>query len=476
MLRSFRCTVNLAPFRARASSSETLRLLHRFSRIQWTLVDQGVISGCNFLSIYLLARFMEVAEFGLFVVGWVLLLFFVSLQGAVICLPHNILGANQNPFRYRQFTTALGAAQIVLSVAVGMVLVLLGLLVSALSSPNYGQLLALLGLVLVPWTAQEFVRRVFYTTSDARAASLNDAVSYGLQAAGIVILVLWMGRPSVGMALCVLGGSSFAATLLGAWQLRGHFSFNTVTLRVAVEHWKEAGDFGKWLLARNVTTWLGQYGYNWLLLVMLGPVALGTYKAAEHLLNVLNPLRLAAYSYLPPRASVVFGEGGTPSLRRWMKRVYFSLGGMFAAIALTLMLFARPLLSLAYGQKFAGMGLEWVLVLGALAAVITFVRVPLEMGLTAMKESRPLFWISLSPVMVLVAGGVVLVHFFGILGAPLASILGGSVLLALTYRMFARLSGRHAGDLPHEQLSGPGEFTMGHSCLTGAGAALDTGN
>jgi O-antigen/teichoic acid export membrane protein len=441
-------------------------------------VDQAGISACNFLSIYLLARFMDVAEFGLFIVGWVLLLFVVSLQGAVICQPHNILAANQNHFRYRQFTTALAAAQIILSIAVGLFLVLLGLLVSAVASTMYGQLLALLGIVLVPWTAQEFVRRVFYTRSNARAASINDAVSYGLQAAGIVLLVLWMGRPSAAMALWVLGGSSFAATLLGAWQLRNHFSFDTVTLQIAVDLWKEAGDFGKWLLARNLTTWLGQYGYNWLLLVMLGPVALGTYKAADHLLNVLNPLRLAAYSYLPPRASVVFAEGGTPALRRWLKRVYFSLGGMFAAIALILVLFARPLLSLAYGQKFAGMGLEWVLVFGALAAVITFVRVPLEMGLTAMKESRPLFWISVSSVMVLVTGGVVLVHFFGILGAPLASILVGTVLLALTHRAFARLSAGHSCDhaSSHAQVSVPGEFAMRRPRLAGAGAALDTGN
>jgi O-antigen/teichoic acid export membrane protein len=420
---------------------------------------------------------MEVAEFGLFIVGWILLLFLVSLQGAIICQPHNILAANRHSLRYQQFTTALAAAQLICSIAVGLLLVLLGLLVRAVASPMYGQLLTLLGIVLVPWTAQEFVRRVLYTRSQARAASINDAVSYGLQAVGIVLLVLWTGSPPAGMAFWVLGASSLAAAALGAWQLRDHFSFETVTLQIAVDFWKEAGHFGKWLLARNVTTWLGQNGYNWLLLVMLGPAALGTYKAAEHLLNVLNPLRLAAYSYLPPRAAVVFGEGGTPALRQWMKHVYLSLGGVLVPTALLLVLFAEPLLSLAYGQKFAGMGLEWVLVLGALAAVITFVRVPLEMGMTAMKESQPLFWISVWSVVVLVTGGVVLVHFFGTLGPPLGNILVGSILLALTHRAFARISARYADDhaSSHENTSAPGEFTVRRTTLACAGA-MDTRN
>jgi O-antigen/teichoic acid export membrane protein len=475
MGRAIRLPIRRAGSRACAYSAEAWWPLRDLDRIRWTAVDQTVISGCNFLSIYLLARFMEVDEFGLFIFGWILLLFFVNLQGAIICQPHNILAASQGLLRFRQFTTVLLTVQLICSIALGLLLLLLGVLVSAVVSPTYGQLLSLLGIVLVPWTAQEFVRRVFYTRSETRAASINDGVSYGLQAAGIVLLVLCVNRPSAATAFAVLGVSSLTATFLGAWQLRNHFSFETVTLQIAGDLWKEAVSFGKWLLARNMTAWLGQYGYNWLLLAMLGPAALGTFKAAEHLLNVLNPLRLAAYSYLPPRAAVVYEEGGTPALGRWMKRVYLGVGGVFASIVVMLMLLARPLLSLAYGDKFAGLGLEWILIFGALAATITFARLPLEMGLTAMRETQPLFWISVASVVVLVAGGVVLVHFFGILGAPLVSILVGSVLLVLTHRAFARLSARHAGDhaVSLERTSASGEFPTRRP-REHAGAAMNT--
>jgi O-antigen/teichoic acid export membrane protein len=413
----------------------------RFAAVGWTVADQAIVSASNFLTIYLLARSMEIGEFGLYMAAWITLLFLVSLQSAMITEPHNVLGPRQNEERYRQLTTVLGTALLVASLALALLLVAAGLLTDALAAGPYGRLLTLLGIIAVPWMAQEYVRRVLYTRSETRAACINDAVSYGLQVAGIVLLIGTTPHPSFSAALAILGGSSLVAVLVGAWQLRDHVAFGRLHLGAGRSLWKESAGFGKWLLARNLVSWCGQYGHGWLLLGMLGPAALGTYKAAEHLLNLVNPLRLAACSYLPPRGSRVFGEGGIDALRSWIRGVYRSVGIAFAACVLVLMLFAKPLLDLAYGDRLGNQPLEWIIVLAGLVALLTFARVPLEMAIAATKHSRPLFWVHVWSLPLLVLTGPTLIHMLGIFGVPISGIIISGVLLVLTYRALRRITG-----------------------------------
>jgi O-antigen/teichoic acid export membrane protein len=445
----------------------------RFSGARWTLADQTVVSVSNFLTIYLLARFMDIGQFGLFMVGWISLLFLVSLQSAVLTEPHAVLGPKRDPLRYRQLTTVLAVALLGGAMGLGLLLVLAGGLTWTLASPRYGRLIVLLGVVVVPWMAQEFVRRVLYTRSESRAACANDAVSYGLQAVGIGAVIVLMGEPSPALAFGVLGASSLAAASLGVWQIREHLCTSNLSPAAGLEIWEEAANFGKWLLARNIVSWSGQYGHSWLLLAMLGPVALGTYKAAEHLLNIVNPLRLAAYVYLPPRGSRVHAERGTEALREWIKAVYRLVGGPFASMVLVLVLLSGPLLDLAYGEKFAGLNLEWIIILGGGAAVINFARIPLEMGIAAMKQSRPLFWIHVWSVPLLFITGITLIREFGIFGLPISSMVIGAVLLALTWRAFRRVSGktRAVGAVPEHQSgagTGSGEVLPGAAIWGGA--------
>jgi O-antigen/teichoic acid export membrane protein len=428
----------------------------RFSGIRWTLADQVVVSISNFLTIYLLARFMDISDFGLFMIGWISLLFLVSLQSAVITEPHAVLGPKRDLLRYRQLTTVLAAALLAGAVGLGLLLVLAGALTWALASPRYGQLLVALGIVVVPWMAQEFVRRVLYTRSETRAACANDAVSYGLQASGIGLAVVLIGAPSPALAFGVLGVSSLVASSLGVWQIREHLCTSGLSPAVGSDIWAEVADFGKWLLARNIVSWSGQYGHSWLLLAMLGPLALGTYKAAEHLLNIVNPLRLAAYSYLPPRGSRVHAEGGAEALRQWIMGVYRGVGGAFAVLVLILGLLSAPLLTLAYGDKFAGQHLEWIIILGGGAALINFARIPLEMGIAAMKQSRPLFWIHVWSVPLLFVAGITLIQRFGIFGLPISGMVIGVVLLVLTWRAFRRAAGEGtATRAVEEHVGGP---------------------
>ena len=71
------------------------RLLVRYSHINWALADQTMVSGVNFLTGILLARYLGLEEFGRFTLAWMAVLFVNSLQSGLIVQPMMSIGPKQ---------------------------------------------------------------------------------------------------------------------------------------------------------------------------------------------------------------------------------------------------------------------------------------------------------------------------------------------------------------------------------------------
>ena len=444
--------------------SAARRILHRYRRLNWALADQSVISLANFITVFLLARRMEIEQFGAFVVALTAIRFVTTVENTLVTGPHNVIGAKREGVAYRTYTGFLGLLNLGGSLGVGLLLLAGGVLFEGLGLAHGGMLI-FTGLTLPAWTAQEFVRRVLYTRVRSFQAFLNDSFCYGMQVAGIIWLVWGSNRPGPEDPLVVLGLSSFLAVLMGLIQIRGDVIIerNAYALPAVREMWRETWGFAKWLLSAAFLQWFGVYGHTWLLAAILGAGAVGSYQAAAQLVNVLNPIRQAANAYLPSRAAVVLKSLDISGLRRWLRRVVLSLGSAYFFGALILSILAYPLLGLAYGDKYLGMGLEWVVVLASISYLVNGMRAPLQVGIMAMERSRPLFHAGLISSVLVVSLGAGLIYAYGILGAPVAQILIGAVLLAVLARAFARLSSSLEGlgpTLPHEH-AGPSRVTSG---------------
>jgi PST family polysaccharide transporter len=303
-----------------------------------------------------------------------------------------------------------------------------------------------LSFAALPWMGQELVRRVLYTRGESRAAFVNDALTYGLQVAGAVLLVQVLGEDArADTALAVLGGSSLAGAVAGAWQLRGHLALRGLDRPSLHASLREIWDFGKWLSAQNVLAWLGAQGHAWIIAAMLGAEQLGVYRAVTHLVNVLNPIRQAAFVYLPARGSLAYREGGRAGLASWVRKTFVLLTLGPLPLCLALAAFPGPLLALAYGDKFADANLSLVLSLAVVAQFLTFVKYPFDIGILALGSPRSIFRLYLLPVLLLFSAGVALVHFLGILGVPVSGMLINGILMGATMAVYYRLERGGAG-------------------------------
>lgn len=420
------------------------RALGKLRGAGWALVDQCVVSTANFLTIYLFARYFRAVDFGAFMLAHTGLLLLTNMQQALLIQPHNVLGAPLAQPEYQRFTGILALAQMLFCVAACSTLAAAAWLVGKAYSPEAGSILLALAITAIPWMGQEFVRRVLYTRSESRAAAINDTVSYGLQLAGAIVLVsAWQDLASPEAALYVLGGSSLVAILVGFWQLRDHVRIERLsTLASFARTLKEVWGFGRWLMAQNVVVWFGAQGHAWIVGLLLGVEQVGIYRAATHLINVMNPVVQTCFSYLPSRGSLAYHQGGAAGLSRWVRQALWVMGLALLPFAIVLAGFSEQVLALAYGDKFAGTNLPLILALSTVSQIVGFWKYPFDVGLLALRSTKYIFYVYLVPVILLVTSGVALIHFLGILGVPLSGIVIHLVVSVATWMAYRKCINR----------------------------------
>lgn len=412
----------------------------RFAPALWALADQCVVSASNFLTVFVLARHMATASFGEFTVAQMGLLLATGLQGALLVQPHNVLGPRLEAQRYRHFTASLLLAQLAGGIAACGALALVALALMQWAWPHGGSVLLAFAIAALPWMGQELVRRVMYTRGESRAAFVNDLLTYGLQFAGVVVLVLALGEDSrPESALAVLGGSSLLGALVGTWQIRSHYALRGLDFKSFATAVAEAWHFGKWLGAQNVLAWLGMQGHAWIVAAMLGAEQVGLLRAVTHLANLLNPIRQAAFTYLPSRGSIAYHEGGVAGLQRWVQRMTLLLALALLPVCIVLIVFPGQILSFAYGERYASPALALLLAISAGGQFFTFVKYPFDIGILSLGAPRLIFYLYAFPVAFLFTGGVALIWWMGILGAPVAGTIINVVLLVTTVAAYQRL-------------------------------------
>ncbi|HZF24771.1 MAG TPA: oligosaccharide flippase family protein, partial [Steroidobacteraceae bacterium] len=252
----------------------------------WSVFDQCCVSALNFVSSWLLARSLPTAQFGTFALAYTGLMLVTGLQNAVIAQPHNVLAASWKDSRYTTFTTRLWGAQLLISLAGAALLAIAAAIANLIAHAHRFDIVFLLALVMVPWMAQEFVRRVLYTRAAARDAAFNDLLCFGGQLAGVLILVNSPvpGALTAKAALVVIGVASLLASIVGLVRLagRGELQWGWGGFAGVWGAWREAWGFGRWLLAQNIVTWFGVNGNIWVVGALLGTHAVGVYRAVIH--------------------------------------------------------------------------------------------------------------------------------------------------------------------------------------------------
>ena len=359
----------------------------RHHQVRWALVDQTMVSGVNFLTGIMLARFLGIEEFGRFTLAWLAVLFINAITHTLVKAPMISIGPKQDEEDVPAYYGAVMIQQLIFA-ATAFVLLFLGVSLTGSVFPDWDiQHLALpLASVVMAFQLQDFLRRYFFTRGRPVLAFIMDAVRYIGQLTVLAWLFIFLGASmDTAKVLWIISGLAITATFVSLLFIERLQLNRAVFHATAVRHWH----FAKWLSGSAMIRWGKE---NLLVIVsggVLGVSAVGALQAAKSIMGVAHILFLGLENVVPAKASSILKKHGQGVMAGYFKKVGIAGGILTASFALVAAAAPEFWLNLLFGEEYRGYGylLQWY---GGLY-VLAFFSTILNLALRTIEVTRPIF-------------------------------------------------------------------------------------
>ncbi|MBT9488962.1 MAG: oligosaccharide flippase family protein [Rubrivivax sp.] len=345
------------------------------------LVEQLALSGANFIAFLVLARQLAPADWGAFGFAYALLLFMQGFQRASVTIPmipYSAHGAGWSATRQAWAGMNLGLS---LLCAAGLALV--AAVLQLVSGGWLVQAFAMASLLAVPMFLHEFARRA--AIQEGRTDLL---AAMGLAYAVVLtVAVLWPGAAGRGAWSASIAWAAAAAVAAAVYAMKGG-----TPLRLRRAAWPDGAGY------RHYVGWaalghLGHSGYNFgvqaILAALAGPAAVGAFHACRTLVQPVSVLLNAMDGVDKPRAAAALARGGPAAMRRVLWHSLATMAILALPVLTVAALWATPLLTLAYGERYATQGT--LVAAWCVASVCMLLAQPVESGLYMSDRTRALF-------------------------------------------------------------------------------------
>jgi len=381
-----------------------------------SLLDQGAVSGTNFLASVLIARAVTREQFGLYELAFTILTLALNVQTSLISTPYTVYSPRLSGAEQRRYSGSTLIHQFGIALLCAVCLLAAGAVLRlGLGPAGLGGVLQVLALIITFVLLREYVRRVCFAHLRMRTALAVDCVAGVLQLGGVALLFA-RGALSVERGYMLAGVGGLAGGLLGLAAVRGLLELRPA--RAASDlarNWR----LGKWTLASVVGATASAELYPWFLAVFQGTDATGVLAACNRVVFLANPFLLGMMNFLAPRAAHACSRSRRELDRLVLCSTGFMLVVMLVFFAATALL-AETLLGLLYGSRYSG----WRLAVAVLALrhVVAALNVPVNAGLLAIERADLIFKSYLIGAAVSFGLGIPLVRAFGVSGAVWAMV------------------------------------------------------
>jgi len=322
--------------------------VQRYKHLNWTVADQIMVSGFNFMTGILLGRFLGVEGYGQFVLLYTVLLYVNIFQYSLILAPMmSIAPQVSSDVEQINYFKGMITLQFLLSLFLSLIVVVLGSGIEKwLPSWNLQNNVLPLALSILFFQLQDWLRRYYFVRGKGKAVFINDFVSYGGQVA-LLVVFYWWGRLNITNTFWALAVSSAIAFLIGAMLENIRPSWNSA-LQVFQQSWQSGRD----LLLAGQINWVGSQGILLFGASILGAKAAGGIRAAQNIVGPFNILFQAMENIIPIQAAQHYATKQLTGLTNYLKKVTL-VGSLLLAIpCVILAVFSRELMQFTYGKEY----------------------------------------------------------------------------------------------------------------------------
>jgi O-antigen/teichoic acid export membrane protein len=400
-------------------------LAARSAHLNGTLLDQALVSASNFLLGVLLTRFLGLDAYGTFVLGWMVVLFFSSVQQALIVSPLVTLVPKQPAAERAHSASVYFTLQMGFAAGTAALTGVGGFAFSRLhAAGRYDGLILPLSSVVFAFLWQDYMRRLLFAQRNTGPVLTADLIAYAGQIAA-VLLAHRAGLLSVsGVLWCIAGLFIVSAAFQARWMVRATWSWRSVAAT-----WRAGWRFSRWLTASAVIQWLAGNLFIVAAGALLGGAAAGAVRASQNVVGVTHVLFLAMENFLPARAATVMAEQGRAAMLRYMQRATAYVGMATACGLLLVAVAPRFWLQALYGSELAGY--DYVLTWFAFLYMLVFGTTMLRLILRTLEQTRPFFVVSVLSAALSLTMAFPIVERWGLPGVMAG--LTVTQLIAITY-------------------------------------------
>ena len=415
------------------------------------IVDQGLISGSNFLLGILLARWLVPEQYGAYALAFSVFLLLSFLYHSLLLEPMAVFSGSAYSRSLRGYLKSL--IWIHLSITV-VSLVVLGTSagVAFIRAEPGGLPGALLGVtlaspcILLFWLA----RRAYYMQlAPARAAS--GALLYCILLVGGLYLLYKFERLSPFTAYLLMA----TGALVTASYLLLHLRRTLPGIEAGPtsrQAWNRHWDYGRWALASAIATWIPYYMYYPLLTSFFGMTQAGQLRALMNFALPLEQTFTALSSLFLPYAARVQEREGRASAGPLTRRI--TLLYIVGAVAYWAVFI--PFKGTAFHFLYAGKYSEvaYLIPYVALETTLWSAAFGPAIVLRAMESPASIFYARIVSSVLSLAVGVPLTWAYGLWGVMLGIVLANAAAFVMTmYLLRGKIAENHQARTPQPEIA-----------------------
>ena len=401
------------------------------------VLDQGLISGSNFLIGVLLARWLVPEQYGAYALAFSIFLFASGLHNALLLEPMSVFG----PTSYGKCLPAYIGK--LLRLHFFLALFLTGLVVAgiallhyftadrALTSALWGACIAI-PFILFFWLC----RRAAYIKL-APGLAARGASAYCLVVISLLLLVQRVGRLSSFTAFLIqsLAATAAAILLLASLRPRPDSQSGPSNSAIVRQHWR----YGRWVVATAFVYWLSGSAYYVLVAAFLPMQDVAALRALQNFTLPFGQFISAVSLLLLPWASARFAEEGRVGFQRRIRQITLMFLGAAATYYVVLWLFGGRIMAVLYAGRYTEFA--YLLTLVAAPVVVQAVSQGSAIAVQAMQAPAEVFLAYSVSATITILAGVALARYWGLTGV-LIGILTSSLgfCIVVTWRCQKRLS------------------------------------
>ncbi|HMF67353.1 MAG TPA: oligosaccharide flippase family protein [Phyllobacterium sp.] len=389
---------------------------HFFEKASWTLVDQCVVSGGNFLLNVLLARVLSEQDYGEFALFLGAIFLLRAIDYSLISYPLSVRLCLVNDDE----RAALLGNTVLLAVALSLILVVVMALGTALLEED--NILLPACLCYLCWQAQETSRRFLLADFRYREAVAGDGIAYVGQVLVIAVL-LWIGSITLSSALYAMSATFVVGALVHALKLRFAWPDFAEIRQLALEYLS----VGKWSLVSYELVLIRAQLFPWMLAAVSGTAATASLQAGLNIANTMNPIIFGIGNAIPQIAAHAHRSGGVLGASRAAYRyVLFGLGPILVICAVGVLI-PDLLLRTVYGSSSPYLTVVIGLQLLVVAGVLDYIAEMISKTLLGVQSGRLAFLVNIVAVVVALVLALALIGPMGVFGACLALLIANLV-------------------------------------------------